>query len=130
MSTITKQFRGGLTRLQVGTAACAVAAAAAFPAVVANAEPSAPMPLAPVTQMIDGPLSPVVDFAQRPDLEEWLEIGRTKIDEFRPLVFVTRVALAPVVLAAATPQLIAMLASDLADALYGVFHPGPYGTGG
>ena len=82
-----------------------------------------------MTQMIDGPLSPIVDFAQQPDLEEWLEIGRTKIETFRPLVFVTRVALAPIVLAAATPQLIAMLANDLATRLYERFNLGPYRSG-
>ena len=132
MSTITKQFRGGLTRLQVGTAACAVAAAAAFPAVVANADPDVTPSLAPVAHMLDGAsLSPIVNFAEQPgDLTEWLEEGRTKIESFRPLVFLTRVALAPIVLAAATPQLIAMLANDLATRLYERFNLGPYRSGG
>lgn len=130
MSGISTQFRGGLTRLQVGTAACAVAAAAAFPAVVANAEPTMPS-VGPMTHILaDGPLNPGVNFAQAPsDITEWLEEGRTKIETFRPLVFVTRLALAPVILAVAAPQLIAMLASDLANTLYRLFRPGSYGSG-
>lgn len=82
------QIRGGLTRLQVGTAACAVVAAAALPAVAANAEPIVPAPTAPVTDfLIDAPfapLSPVMNIAEQP---WWLENNRIDIDSFGALFF-------------------------------------------
>lgn len=72
--------------MQVGAAACAVVAAAAFPAVVANAETIAPAPMAPaVTQiLIDAPfvpLSPMMDIAESP---VWLE---NRIERFQAVLF-------------------------------------------
>lgn len=118
MSTMATHFRGGVTRLQVGTAACAVAAAAAFPAVVANAEPAAPAPIAPVTQMlIDAPLSPIMNIAEQP---AWLENGRTIIERFGALVFeAARGFIAPVV----------AFAQAVITAVQRFFQIGPYSTG-
>lgn len=128
MSTKATHFKGGLTRLQVGTAACAVAAAAAFPAVVANAEPTAPAPIAPVTQiLIDAPLSPIMDkivplspvmnIAEQP---AWLENGRRIIERFGALVFeVARGFIAPVV----------EFAQAVITAVQRFFQIGPYSTG-
>uniref|UniRef100_A0A5Q5CCA0 PE family protein n=1 Tax=Mycobacterium sp. (strain JLS) TaxID=164757 RepID=A0A5Q5CCA0_MYCSJ len=121
MSTMATHFRGGVTRLQVGTAACAVAAAAAFPAVVANAEPAAPAPLAPVTQiLIDAPLSPVMSIADLAEQPAWLENGRTIIERFGALVFeVARGFIAPVV----------AFAQAVITAVQRFFQIGPYDTG-
>lgn len=85
MSTMTTQIRGGLTRLQVGAAACAVVAAAALPAVAANAD-TVPAPSAPaVTQiLIDAPLAPL-DPVNIAELPAWLENNR--IESFRALLF-------------------------------------------
>ncbi|OBF54983.1 hypothetical protein A5778_09455 [Mycolicibacterium monacense] len=128
MSTMTTPFRAGFTRLQVGTAACAVAAAAAFPAVVANAEPAVPAPIAPVTQiLIDAPLSPIMDkvmplspvmnLAEQP---AWLENGRRIIDRFGALVFeVARGFIAPIV----------EFAQAVITAVQRFFQIGPYSTG-
>lgn len=128
MSTMATHFRGGVTRLQVGTAACAVAAAASFPAVVANAEPAVPAPIAPVTQiLIDAPLSPIMDkvvplspvmnIAEQP---AWLENGRRIIERFGALVFqAVRGVIAPVV----------EFAQAVITAVQRFFQIGPYSTG-
>jgi len=62
------------TKFQVGAAACAIAAAASMPAVVAQADATAPAPLAPVSQVIDSTfaLAPM-QFAQ--DNPWWLLPG-------------------------------------------------------
>lgn len=129
MSNMSTHFRGGLTRLQVGTAACAVAAAAAFPAVVANAETAAPAPLAPVSQLIidvkpltpivnlDAPLSPVMNIAEQP---AWLENGRRIIDRFGALIF--RIA-------GAIIEPFAAVAQEIITAVQRFFQIGPYSTG-
>lgn len=121
MSTMATHFRGGVTRLQVGTAACAVAAAAAFPAVVANADPIAPAPIAPVTQLIiDLPLSPMANIAEQPGDPAWLENGRTIIERFGALVFaVAGAIIAPFVAVAQT----------VITAVQRFFQIGPYSTG-
>jgi hypothetical protein len=119
MSTMATHFRGGVTRLQVGTAACAVAAAAAFPAVVANADPIAPAPIAPVSQiLIEAPLSPIVTFAEQGPA--WLENGRTIIERFGALVFaVAGAVIAPFV----------AVAQAAITAVQRFFQIGPYSTG-
>lgn len=121
MSTMATHFRGGVTRLQVSTAACAVAAAAAFPAVVANADPIAPAPIAPVTQiLIDAPLSPVMSIAELPEQPAWLENGRTIIERFGALIFaVTGAVIAPFLAVAQT----------VITAVQRFFQIGPYATG-
>lgn len=124
MSTMATNIRGGLTRLQVGTAACAVAAAAAFPAVVANAEPIH-MPAAPVTQiLIDAPLSPIMNIAELPEQPWWwLDNDRTVIDRFGALVFaVVGAAIAPIAAVRQATQAIV-------TAVQRFFQIGPYSTG-
>lgn len=119
------QIRGGLTRVQVGAAACAVVAAAAFPAVVANAETIAPAPMAPaVTQiLIDGPfvpLSPVMDIAEQP---VWLE---NRIERFQAVFFevVERVDGSPFLKAILPPY--TDIGRMIVDAI--LARIGPYGT--
>lgn len=121
MSTMATHFRGGVTRLQVGTAACAVAAAAAFPAVVANADSVAPAPIAPVTQvLIDAPLSPIMSIAELPEQPWWLENGRTIVERFGALVFaVVGGVIAP----------IAAVTQAIVTAVQRFFRIGPYGSG-
>jgi hypothetical protein len=53
-TTIAAKFSNGATKLQVGTAACAVATALALPAVAAQADPAAPVITAPITQILHG----------------------------------------------------------------------------
>lgn len=121
MSTSTTRFRGGLTRMQVATAACAVAAAAAFPAVVAKAEPIAPRPIAPVTQiLIDAPLSPIMTIAEQPNVPWWLQDGRRVIERFGALVF----AVAGAIIAP-----IAAVTQAIVTAVQRFFQIGPYSTG-
>ncbi|KUI39171.1 hypothetical protein AU194_14130 [Mycobacterium sp. GA-2829] len=130
MSTIATNFRGGLTRLQVGTAVCAVAAAAAVPAVAANAAPAVPAPIAPVTQiLVDAPLSPimtfapmspVMNFAEQPNLPWWYESGRRVVERFGALVF----AVAGAIIAP-----IAAVTQAIVTAVQRFFQIGPYSTG-
>lgn len=121
MTTMATHFRGGVTRLQVGTAVCAVAAAAAFPAVVANAEPAVPAPIAPVTQiLIDAPLSPIMSIAELPEQPAWLLNGRTIIERFGALVFVV---------AGAVIAPFAAVAQAIITATQRFFRIGPYSTG-
>ena len=53
-TTIATKFSNGATKLQIGTAACALAAVVALPAVAAQAEPAAPVITAPITQILGG----------------------------------------------------------------------------
>jgi hypothetical protein len=96
-----------------------VAAAAAFPAVVANADPISPAPIAPVTQLlIEAPLSPVATIAEQGPA--WLENGRTIVERFGALVFaVTGAIIAPFV----------AVAQAVITAVQRFFQIGPYSTG-
>lgn len=130
MSTMPTQIRGGVTRLQVGVAACAVVAAAAVPTVVANAAPAMPAPIAPVTQiLVDAPLSPamniaplspVMNIAEQPNLPWWLQDGRRVIERFGALVF----AVAGAIIAP-----IAAVTQAVVTAVQRFFQIGPYSTG-
>ena len=53
-TTIATKFSHGATKLQIGTAACALAAVVALPAVAAQAAPAAPVITAPITQILHG----------------------------------------------------------------------------
>lgn len=53
-ATIATKFSNGATKLQIGTAACALAAVVALPAAAAQAEPAAPVITAPITQILPG----------------------------------------------------------------------------
>lgn len=130
MPTMATNIRGGLTRLQVGTAACAVAAAAAFPAVVANADSTVQLPAAPISVLGTQPLGPITTIAEQGgfNLEELLDDGPVIIDRVRPLVFLAVGAvLSPLIVAVAIPQLIAEFADRLVDRFFAI---GGYGRGG
>lgn len=118
------QFRGGLTRLQVGAAACAVVAAAGLPAVVANAETTVPAPISTLTLMMDAPLplSPVMDIAEQP---RWLENDR--IERFQALLFevVDTVQGSPFLRTILPPY--TDIGRLIVDAI--LYRIGPYGTG-
>jgi hypothetical protein len=109
-------------KVKIGTAACAIAVAAAVPTVVANAEPAIHAPIAPVTQILADPiLSPAHIAEQRlcpipgPDCP-----ARTPINRFSALI-----------LAAAGIFILPVVAFFTAVAIFvGVlFQIGPYGTG-
>lgn len=100
MSTIATKFENSFTKLQIGTAVCAVAAAAALPTVAAQAEPAAPTITAPITQILADPSLSPANLAQ--DFNWWwftnpgssnpaaapTAAPPTVIFEFEPLLFV------------------------------------------
>jgi hypothetical protein len=113
------------TKVKIGTAACAIAVAAAFPAVVANAEPAVPAPIAPVTQILAEPILGPVDFAEQ-NFGWWFPTpgsdgeSRTEISRFSALI-----------LAAGAIFILPITAFFVAVAAFVdiLFQVGPYGTG-
>ena len=112
MSTFASTLSAAGTKLQIGIAASAIAIAASVPAVVANAEPAAPVPLAPVMQILSEPtLGPL----------KILEDGaRVFIDTFGALVvFAAGVFFLPVI-----------AFYEIVNSFLHRPQPGPYGTVG
>jgi hypothetical protein len=109
-------------KVKIGTAVCAIAVAAAVPAVVANAEPAVPAPIAPMTQILAEPILGPVDFAEQnfcptpgPDCP-----SRTPIDAFSALVLTAvGIFILPVVVFFAV----------VGAVVSAFFRIGPYGTG-
>lgn len=62
MATEAKKFSGGVTKFQAGFAACAIATAAVLTPVAAQAD-TAPLPLAPVTDIFAAPMYGSLDLA-------------------------------------------------------------------
>jgi hypothetical protein len=126
MTVIAKTMMSEIaTKVQVGIAACAITIATAVPAVVANAEPALPAPMAPVTQVLgSAPILGPVDFAEQ-EFGWWLLPGsdgqsRTEINRFSALI-----------LAAGAIVILPLVAFFVAVAAFvGIlFQVGPYGTG-
>ncbi len=96
MSTITAKLSNAGTRLQVGTAACAVAAAAVLtPAVAAQADLTLPAPTAPaLSEIAAAPVLTSVGIAQQ---GSWIWFGPTKDDgpTYNPVVEFFPLALVP-----------------------------------
>ena len=122
MTAIAKTLMNEIaTKVQIGTAACAIAVAAAFPAVVANAEPAVPAPIAPVTQILAEPILGPAHIAEQ-NLGWWFGDGNspTVVNSFQPLVFAAvGVFILPIV---------AVFAA-VAAVVGTFFRIGPYGTG-
>ena len=110
------------TKLKIGTAACAIAVAAAFPAQVASAEPVLPAPMAPVTQVLAEPILGPINFA-----EQFCVVGTPGCDAQRILIG----AFTALIVSAATLVLLPVfVVTAVAAAVFGgFFRPGPYGTG-
>lgn len=83
MTTIASKFSAATTKLQVGVAACAVAAAASItPAVVADAQPALmPAQSSPVTQLLAaGPVLSPASISNIAQSTGWIWIGPTRPD--------------------------------------------------
>ncbi len=83
MSSMASRFSDARTKFQVGAAACVVATAAALTPVVAEANPSMPAPLAPISNLVSSDIaqSPVFgNLAETfgPDWGGWLWIGHNR----------------------------------------------------
>ncbi|WP_460355151.1 hypothetical protein [Mycobacterium sp. ZZG] len=79
MSAIAEKLSNAGTRFQVGTAACAVAAAAVLtPAVAAQADITVPVPAAPA--MSDIVTAPMISSVGIVEQGSWIWFGRTKDD--------------------------------------------------
>ncbi|CAN3127734.1 hypothetical protein ACNUDN_07475 [Mycobacterium sp. smrl_JER01] len=96
MSTVAAKLSSAGTKIQVGTAACAVAAAAALtPAVAAQADITLPVPAAPaMSDLVTAPLISSVGIAEQ---GSWIWFGRTKDDgpAYTPIVSFYPLALVP-----------------------------------
>jgi hypothetical protein len=117
------------TKVQTITAACAIAIAASVPAVVANAEPAVPVPIAPVTQVLSsGPILGPVDFAEQ-TFGWWFPVPvadgsdsptRTTLSHFSQIIL----AFGGIFILPITAFFVAV--AIFVDVLFQV---GPYGTG-
>lgn len=83
MSSVASRFSDAKAKFQVGAAACAVMTAAALTPVVAEATPSIPSPLAPISNMIGSDIALTPAFGNipetfGPDWGGWLWIGHNR----------------------------------------------------
>ncbi|MGE0219048.1 hypothetical protein [Mycolicibacterium sp.] len=98
MATVAAKLSNVGTKIQVGTAACAVAAAAALtPAVIANADVAIPAPTAPaLTEINNIAAAPMINSLHFAEQGGWLWFGPARPDappkttflEFTPLALV------------------------------------------
>src|SRR5690349_2124433 len=118
MSTFAAILSAGATKLQIAVAASAITIAAAVPAVVAHAEPVAPAPLSPVSQILSQPIFVPGNIAEQPFPFEGP--ARVLIDGFGALVvFAAGVFFLPVI-----------AFYEIVTSFLNRPQPGPYGTMG
>ena len=128
MSTVGANLSTIGTKFQIGVAASAIAIATALPT-AAHAAPYMPAPIAPVTQVLTGPILGPVTFAEQVcPVPGSLECAIQGAFEGFAALVLTAVQIG-VELVLLPVRFVINVVQAVVQAIANIFRPGPYGTG-